>query len=334
MKKVILFSLAITLACLVNAQIKLESDGGVQLGSQTNNFRTGTNPKYGQALYKDLNSSLSYGGVMMENGLYESAGIYFDEDYAVIWSPGDRDRLLRVYDEDYMSGSSYEKWYIDGDGDAYKASDARSKENVITINSPLEKIKLVNGVRYNFIHNEQELKKSTEVSSSENKEVVNKTHLGFLAQDLEKVFPELVQTNEAGSKFVNYEGMIPVLVESIKELQVIIENQDKEIKMLKEGQNTTSINTLTLNNGLKLYQNTPNPFSENTEIKYYLPESVVSANMYIYDMSGKQLKNVVLNQRGDGSITVKGGEFNAGMYIYAMVADGQTIGNKRMILTE
>ena len=326
MKKLFLISIAVTVTCLVNAQIKLESDGGVQIGSETNNTRTGTNAKYGEAKYLDLNPNTSTSGVMMENGKYESAGIYFDGDYAIIWSPGDYDRLLRVFDEDYMDASTYEKWYIDADGDTYKASDARSKENITDIGSSLEKIKLVNGVKYNFIHSEEELKKSTEKSGT-----VNKQHLGFLAQDLEKVFPELVQTNEAGRKFVNYDGMIPVLVESIKELQITIEEQSQEIQMLKDAQS----NTLMIpNSNSKLFQNVPNPFSKNTEIRFYLPENVVSANIYVYDMSGKQIKNVPLNQRGNGSITINGGELIAGMYIYTMIADGQPVSKKTMILTD
>ena len=140
--------------------------------------------------------------------------------------------------------------------------------------------------------------------------------------------------SDPGSKFVNYDGMIPVLVESIKELQSIIETQGIEIKMLKEEQQSTSLINIEMLSDVKLYQNNPNPFSENTIIRYYLPENVVSANIYIYDMNGRQLKNVILDQRGEGNVLINGGELNAGMYIYTMIADGQTIGDKRMILTD
>jgi len=53
----------------------------------------------------------------------------------------------------------------------------------------------------------------------------------------------------------------------------------------------------------------------------------------VYNMNGTQLKSIELHQKGDGSITVNGGEFNAGMYMYALIADGQVVDTKSMILT-
>jgi hypothetical protein len=48
--------------------------------------------------------------------------------------------------------------------------------------------------------------------------------IGFLAQDLEQYFPQLVGTNEQGQKSVNYANMTPVLVEAIRELNVKLAN--------------------------------------------------------------------------------------------------------------
>jgi myo-inositol-hexaphosphate 3-phosphohydrolase len=83
-----------------------------------------------------------------------------------------------------------------------------------------------------------------------------------------------------------------------------------------------------------LYQNTPNPFSQSTQIKYYLPETVKSASLCIYDFQGKQLKQIPVAQRGEGSQQISGSEFSAGIYLYALIADGKEIDIKRMILTE
>ncbi len=51
-------------------------------------------------------------------------------------------------------------------------------------------------------------------------------------------------------------------------------------------------------------------------------------------MNGTQLKSIELHQKGDGSITLNGGELQAEMYMYSLVTDGQLIDTKQMLLTE
>ncbi|HOF15276.1 MAG TPA: tail fiber domain-containing protein [Bacteroidales bacterium] len=83
-----------------------------------------------------------------------------------------------------------------------------------------------------------------------------------------------------------------------------------------------------------LYQNTPNPFNTNTQISYYLPTTVQTAYLYIYNLNGTQLKSYTLTQRGVQAITVYASELPAGMYLYTLVVDNEIIDNKRMILTK
>jgi pullulanase/glycogen debranching enzyme len=61
----------------------------------------------------------------------------------------------------------------------------------------------------------------------------NKQGIGVLAQDIEKVFPELVsETN--GIKSVNYLGLVPVLINALKEQDSKMKEQQSEIDELKE----------------------------------------------------------------------------------------------------
>lgn len=83
-----------------------------------------------------------------------------------------------------------------------------------------------------------------------------------------------------------------------------------------------------------LFQNNPNPFSVSTTINYYLDERATNAAIYIFDMQGTLLKTVNLSNTGKGSIIINGGELNAGMYMYSLVANGKEIDTKRMILTK
>ena len=62
----------------------------------------------------------------------------------------------------------------------------------------------------------------------------NKKHFGFIAQELENVYPELVTNSELGFKTVNYIEMIPILLSQMKNMQQEIEKLKEEIKEIKE----------------------------------------------------------------------------------------------------
>ena len=84
----------------------------------------------------------------------------------------------------------------------------------------------------------------------------------------------------------------------------------------------------------KLYQNSPNPFNAETSIRYTLPENVVNAELYIYNLQGNQIRKYSISERGEGCLHINASELEAGMYIYALIADGKEIDTKRMILTQ
>ncbi|NLK82067.1 MAG: tail fiber domain-containing protein [Bacteroidales bacterium] len=98
-------------------------------------------------------------------------------------------------------------------------SDERLKENIENIETPLEKIIKLNGVTYNLKDSN-----NIELESSEYKDQsFKKKQIGFLAQDLQTVFPDLVfQESDSSEYCINYIGLIPVLVESIKEQQSML----------------------------------------------------------------------------------------------------------------
>ncbi|MBL7105952.1 MAG: hypothetical protein ISS18_16635, partial [Bacteroidales bacterium] len=63
------------------------------------------------------------------------------------------------------------------------------------------------------------------------------SNLGFIAQDMENVFPELVRTEKNGYKSIAYDNLTPVLVEAMKEQQKIIINQTAEINEIESELN-------------------------------------------------------------------------------------------------
>lgn len=107
--------------------------------------------------------------------------------------------------------------YFDGTtviaGDLTVNSDMRLKSNIVSLGSTLSKLMQLDGKSYNMNGDD------------------SKQKIGLLAQNVQEVFPELVKTgtDALGTLSVNYQGLIPVLINSIKELQAeILELKSKK----------------------------------------------------------------------------------------------------------
>lgn len=117
------------------------------------------------------------------------------------------------------------------------ASDISLKENIETIDSALNKLIRLRGVYYNWVDKK---------SGGENKKI------GFIAQEVEKVIPELVHTHNNGLKSVNYKDVTALIVEAVKELVSVgkvvnyletqtVVSEDNNIEFNYGGNNETSI---------------------------------------------------------------------------------------------
>jgi hypothetical protein len=93
--------------------------------------------------------------------------------------------------------------------DINSTSDINLKENIRPIENPLDKVLQINGVEFDWKDNQQ-------------------SSIGVIAQEVEEVFPSLVKTAE--NKSVNYNGLVGVLIEAIKEQQKQIEELKKLIQ--------------------------------------------------------------------------------------------------------
>jgi hypothetical protein len=234
------------------------------------------------------------------------------------------------------------------------SSDKRYKKDIKPLSEDIDKLLKLNSIKYKnsseVLRDKLNVVKSNQEKYSEDKEryemVVlsletqiaereadTTTRFGFIAQELKELYPELVIEDNEGYLAVNYIGMIPVLVDAIKEHQTEIQSLKSEINELK-GKGFEKTNPTTVISGAKLYQNNPNPFSKNTEIKYYIPDNALSAMICIYDLTGSQIMRFDLRDKLYSSITVHSRELKAGMYIYSLLVDGKEIDTKRMILTE
>ena len=106
------------------------------------------------------------------------------------------------------------------DGSLTQNSDARLKTEITPLNNTLDKIAQINGYYYQWKDAEQR---------------GNQRQLGVIAQEVQKVYPELVKEDENGILSVNYAQMTAVLLEAIKEQQKLIQNSETRITELESN---------------------------------------------------------------------------------------------------
>ena len=164
--------------------------------------------------------------------------------------------------------------------------------------------------------------------------------VGFIAQEVEAIIKKGNYTfsgvespqNEEDTYSIRYAEFVVPLVRAVQELSSQVEDlRSQIIKYTAETPVTKQSQNLS---AAFLFQNTPNPFSAGTEIQMDLPDTYRHAQVIIYTLEGKQVRTLDVTQRGKTTVRISAGELHAGMYLYSLLADGQLIDTKRMILTE
>ena len=130
-------------------------------------------------------------------------------------------RTLHVVGNAYVSGSLEVGGIIYGRDDiiGFYTSDERLKTNIVAINDALMKVNNINGVTFDWTQ-----------EARDGRDYRNHRDAGLIAQEVELVLPEVVTTRENGYKAVNYEKVIPLLVEAIKELSAKVAILESKFK--------------------------------------------------------------------------------------------------------
>lgn len=229
--------------------------------------------------------------------------------------------------------------YVNGDAYAmgnWMGSDKRFKENELPITDAISVVQQLQGLSYNYVKSDK----------FKNKHFHDQRSYGFFAQDIQQVIPELVREDAEGYLAVNYDGLIPFLVEAVKELDEKhskeINNLNQEIESLKNLLNTknTALKTsvdesvISLQNNSVLFQNSPNPFNTVTTIKYRISEDNSEAFITIYDLQGKQIMKITDVHSGEGKITIPAEALQPGIYHYGLIVNNKLIDMKKMVVTD
>ena len=345
-KNYLLLLLSLMLSVSMSTQLKVLPNGWIHAGYNPDVFAPiiymGTHPLWGY-----------------DNGKWGIEVLYGGLNFCKPWpSPNAGNYYLFLAENGRVGIGTYTPSYaldVNGDIATYGtlriSSDERLKTNIQPVSSQVGSLYKLNAKSYEKSLKPSNNERLTEMpeggryastAGPDIKTPVNKEY-GFLAQEFQKIFPELVKSDSSGYLSIDYISLIPIMVEAIKE-------QNKKIEELRLKLGLSGIGGIMKspaadyagNNGNdspgnlppSLRQNSPNPFSQSTQIKYYLPREVNQALLCIYDMNGRQIKQIALSERGGGSVTINGSELTAGIYLYALIADGKEVDVKRMILTE
>ena len=183
------------------------------------------------------------------------------------------------------------------------------------------------------------------------------------------IFPE--QKDSSGNvispelkyKGLNYQAFIPILIQGFKELKAekdsATELLNQRIDSLKnaygtrldsleaminrccnnnskviQGTDVTTLHNIELSDAVVLDQNVPNPFAENTTITYFVPDYINYAQIIFSDNSGKIIKTVEINEKGNGKLNVYANNLSSGIYSYSIIVDGKVLDTKKMVCSK
>lgn len=212
------------------------------------------------------------------------------------------------------------------------ASDKRLKKNISPLNYGLETLVQLNPVSYEW--NPSEFSKIT--SQNELSKNFQGTQVGFIAQEVEALIPEVVKERTDGYKTLEYHNLTAVIVQAVKEQQVIIDAQrlaieelHQQVEQLKNQASKTDL--LDSEKAFLLEQNRPNPFSTNTSIKYSSPKN---GQLLISNLTGKTIQSIALEAGKNQTLEISAKELDNGIYIYSIVIEGELKLSKRFVVAK
>lgn len=192
MRILFIFVAMLTIANIANAQIKYDSKGRLTIGNVTP-----------YSFYKTTIFGCTY--------FKDESNHFFQIDITPAAT-----RLASHYDQVVFYNTALSRFNSIQVQSVYNYSDARAKTNIKTLENGLDIIKQLRPVSYDFIN------------GTTSKTGGDGTELGLLAQEVEKILPNVVLTDEEGKKLINYTALMPLMINAIKTLQQEVDQLKKK----------------------------------------------------------------------------------------------------------
>lgn len=337
----------------LSAQIMVQSDGGVKIGTKP----SGANILVPKWILTNKGLEVSIGDILFhtqQGGTFRITGgkttIYGSKGKTVGSIIGDPSTATEVSTSilsgSYLSLGTANNYAhniyvtnLTSTNPPLNPSDIRYKENVSNIPDVREKVMQLRPVFYDLKTPADYIDDTMRL----------KNRVGFIAQEVEPLFPELVgYIPERDMYTLDYTSFIPYLTRVIQTQENTIAEQEERIAALErivsdlidqqqsgKFPNKAPSSKNRVSAQATLYQNMPNPFSEKTTISYELPERVSSAKLLIHSLDGQLIKTYPLSANaGLGYITVDAGMLSPGIYTYSLSVNNRMVDTKRMVVTE
>ena len=205
-------------------------------------------------------------------------------------------------------------------------SDARRKKDIEQAPDVLDKVMQLQIKKYHFLQNKP----------------ADKKYYGLIAQEVEKIFPEVVTHNrlDGGDDYytMDYTMYGVLAIKALQEQQKKITDLEDRLSKLEAklasiiaDKTASTDNAASTVKDATLEQNQPNPFNQSTTIRYRLPQGA-KGQINVYDAGGVLVKTVAANESGQTQIN--GADLKAGLYTYTLMVNGQLAASKKFILTK
>ncbi len=212
-------------------------------------------------------------------------------------------------------------------------SDRRFKKDIHTLNNALDRVLALRGTQYFFRTDE-----------FKEKNLATGKQFGFIAQEMKEVFPELVHVNDKGEHSINYTGIIPVLVEAMKEQETRIEEKDAAIFCLQNQMENLEARLARLEASLsqpgtdarvfeqpkleKAFGIAPNPTSGHFQITLSKTAETESSVLLVFDGNGKEVARQSIeagSSVADVNFNLPNGSYNISLLMHGKLSSTQTL---------
>lgn len=206
-------------------------------------------------------------------------------------------------------------------GKIYNYSDARAKENVHTINNGLSTISSLKPISYSWKAGQYS---TDSISGSIPTGPADKGTIeyGFSAQEVEKILPNIVKTDDSGIKLVNYTAIIPFLVKAVQEMK---KEMEKQAVIIEKLLNSSQSGKLTTDN--KILSCVPDKSCSQLTVTTQLDEKANDARLVISSMTGEQERSIPVSTSNptvtENISTLQNGVHIVGLYVDNSLTDSK-----------
>jgi len=312
MKSASILFLNLMISITLSAQLKVDNFGRVGMGTLY------PNPFNQVHIIKNVLVSNPI-GTRFQELVIETDGLYAASQQFGHPKVGSSTGRLNIYNNNL---AQFNRVFASG---FLTVSDLKTKYNIIEIENATEKLMRLKPIYYSTSYNYQ-----VGVDSIEN---VEHKKYGFVSQEIEKALPEVdITENNKGFLMMDYIQIIPLLVQTVKEQQDII-NEMNEMMAEIQSNMTKAVNVDSLEVSNVLHQNYPNPFMADTKIKFNLiSTNFQNAKILIFDLQGVLVKSIDIKSHTMTEIDVSSNDLRAGRYLYSLLVNNIEIDTKTMIV--